>query len=90
MRRGLSPQAAVDDAVRRIIGKYPAYVGAVVAVDRIGRHGGACHGWNFNYAVRDGSSPGVQLFEVLPLQAQQPRTPVRHADQILKSTVNIE
>lgn len=81
MRLGLSPQAAVNDAVRRINRKYPAYVGAVVAVDRSGRHGGACHGWNFTYAVRDVSSPEVQLFEVLPLQAQQPRALVRYTDQ---------
>lgn len=70
MRRGLSPQAAAEDAVRRMVRKYPAYVGAVLAVDRHGRHAAACHGWTLTYAVRSAGMRAVQLFEVESLQLQ--------------------
>lgn len=70
MRRGLGPKVAAEDAVQRIVQKFPTYVGAVVAVDRDGNHGGACHGWNFTYAVHDTVIPHVQLFEVESLVAR--------------------
>lgn len=67
MRQGLTPQAAAEDAVKRIAHKFPMYVGAVIAVNRSGSHAGACHGWNFTYAVHDAVTPHVQLFEVTSL-----------------------
>ncbi len=72
MRRGLSPQAAAEDAVRRMVRKYPAYVGAVLAVDRHGRHAAACHGWTFTYAVRSAGMAAVRLFELRSLELQGP------------------
>lgn len=81
MRRGLGPHDAAESAVRRILSKYPDYVGAVVAMDRKGRHAGACHGWDFTYAVRDGGSPDVQLFNVTSLAVAAAETIVGTAGE---------
>lgn len=70
MRRGLSPKAAAEAAVHRMVRKYPAYVGAVLAVDRLGRHAAACHGWTFTYAVRSADMDAVRLYEVRSLRLQ--------------------
>lgn len=75
MRRGLSPQAAAEEAVRRIARRVPTYVGAVVAVSRDGRHGAAAHGWQFAYSVASAASGGrVETVAVEPLgmAASQP------------------
>lgn len=68
MRMGFSPKAAAEAAVRRMVQKYPAYVGAVLAVDRDGRHAAACHGWTFTYAVRSVNMDTVRLYEVQSLR----------------------
>jgi N4-(beta-N-acetylglucosaminyl)-L-asparaginase len=39
MRQGLSPSEAASDSIRRIIKKYPFFIGAVIAVDKLGNHG---------------------------------------------------
>lgn len=68
MRRGLSPQAAAEEAVRRIARRVPTYVGAVVAVSKDGRHGAAAHGWQFSYSVVSAASGGrVETVAVEPL-----------------------
>lgn len=68
MRRGLSPQAAAEEAVGRIARRVPGYVGAVVAVSRDGRHGAAAHGWQFMYSVVSPASGGqVETVAVEPL-----------------------
>lgn len=67
MRRGMKPQDAVEDAIKRMARRVPGYVGAVFAVDKEGSHGGACHGWDFQYAFRDGRSEAVEVVEVKPL-----------------------
>ncbi|KAL4859390.1 Protein strawberry notch 1 [Chlorella vulgaris] len=59
MRQGLSPTQAAEDAVRRIVRHVPDFVGALVAVSKDGRHGGAAHGWQFAYSVASGASGGV-------------------------------
>jgi N4-(beta-N-acetylglucosaminyl)-L-asparaginase len=68
MRHGLSPQAAAEAAVRRMVRKYPAYVGALLAVDRTGRHAAACHGWTFTYAVRSAGMTAAQVYTVDSLE----------------------
>lgn len=55
MRRGLSPQEAADDAVLRMVRKFPSISAGIVVVDNQGRHGGAGSGWTFTYAYRGGS-----------------------------------
>jgi N4-(beta-N-acetylglucosaminyl)-L-asparaginase len=68
MRRGMSPQRAAEDAVKRIIKHVPNYVGAVVAMDVKGRHGAASHGWEtFQYAYKSQGDSKVRVVNVVPL-----------------------
>ena len=64
LRRGLSPQAAAEDAVKRVLRYHPSYVGAVIAIDQSGRYAAAAAGWTFEFAVRDGSADEVQTYKV--------------------------
>ena len=68
MRHGLSPKAAAEAAVRRMVRRYPGYVGALLAVDRTGRHAAACHGWTFTYAVRSAGMNASQVYTVESLK----------------------
>jgi isoaspartyl peptidase/L-asparaginase-like protein (Ntn-hydrolase superfamily) len=45
MRQGLSPQDAANDAIRRIVRKYPKFQGALIATNTTGHFAIACHGW---------------------------------------------
>jgi N4-(beta-N-acetylglucosaminyl)-L-asparaginase len=54
------------DAISRISRKYPDFVGAVFAINKKGVHAGACHGWTFQYSVRNSSMPDVEVFTVAP------------------------
>jgi N4-(beta-N-acetylglucosaminyl)-L-asparaginase len=76
MRHGLSPQAAAEAAVRRMVRKYPSYVGALLAVDRHGRHAAACHGWTFTYAVRSANMSAARVYTVESLEDTLDDTPV--------------
>lgn len=67
MRMGLSPTAAAEDAIRRIAKRVPGYVGAVFALDMKGKHGAACHGWNFRYSYQSARSEGVRVVEIEPI-----------------------
>ncbi|XP_008778245.2 probable isoaspartyl peptidase/L-asparaginase 3 isoform X2 [Phoenix dactylifera] len=66
MRRGMEPKDAAADAIARIARKYPHFVGAVFALNKIGTHAGACHGWTFQYSVRNPSMDDVEIFTVVP------------------------
>jgi hypothetical protein len=68
MRHGLSPRAAAEAAVRRMVRKYRTYVGALLAVDRTGRHAAACHGWTFTYAVRSAGMNATRVYTVESLK----------------------
>lgn len=67
MRQGASPQAAAEDAVRRIVRYYPKYVGALFAIDKAGNHAGACHGWTFQYSIMNSSLSKPYVVTVHPL-----------------------
>jgi hypothetical protein len=80
MRRGMDPQAAAEEALRRILAKYPGYVGALFALSKDGSHGAAAHGWEatglttlngtvypFMYAYRDARSGKAQVVPVPPI-----------------------
>ena len=69
MRRGMHPMDAAEDAIKRITRHYPSYVGAVVAADIHGRHGAACNGWVFKYAMRTCDMDAAKVTEVQPLQS---------------------
>lgn len=64
LRRGYSPQAAAEDAVKRVLKYHPSYVGAVIAIDQFGRYAAAAAGWTFEFAVRDGTADEVQTYKV--------------------------
>ncbi|KAM0846084.1 hypothetical protein ACQ4PT_055910 [Festuca glaucescens] len=66
MRRGMEPRDAAMDAISRISRKYPNFVGAVFAINKKGVHAGACHGWTFQYSVRNSSMQDVEVFTVTP------------------------
>ncbi|CAA7393055.1 unnamed protein product [Spirodela intermedia] len=66
MRQGRDPEHAASNAMSRIARKYPNFVGAVFAVNNKGAHGGACHGWTFQYSVRAIGMHDVEVFTVKP------------------------
>lgn len=69
MRRGMTPKEAAEDAVARMIRKYPAAATGIVAVNNKGEHGGAASGWTFTYAYRGGTMNGTEVVTVPPLSA---------------------
>ena len=70
MRRGLSPKEAVDDAIGRIRARHPTFQGALLALDREGRHAGATNCMDFHYSVASvsisSSSSSLVLTLTLP------------------------
>ncbi|PAN39441.1 hypothetical protein PAHAL_7G243000 [Panicum hallii] len=66
MRQGMEPRDAAMDAISRIARKFPNFVGAVFAVNKKGVHAGACHGWTFQYSVRNSSMHDVEVITVYP------------------------
>jgi N4-(beta-N-acetylglucosaminyl)-L-asparaginase len=62
----MDPQDAAKDAISRIARKYPDFIGAVFAVNKEGVHAGACHGWTFQYSVRNSSMQDVEVITVYP------------------------
>ncbi|XP_072989060.1 probable isoaspartyl peptidase/L-asparaginase 3 isoform X1 [Typha latifolia] len=66
MRQGMEPKHAAANAISRIARKYPDFVGAVFALNRKGIHAGACHGWTFQYSIRNSSMVDVEVVTVVP------------------------
>lgn len=62
----MEPKLAAKDAITRITRKFPDFVGAIFAVDKNGVHAGACHGWIFQYSVRNPTMEDVQIYTVHP------------------------
>ncbi|KAI0102251.1 asparaginase [Nemania sp. FL0031] len=67
LRLGMTPQAAAEDAVRRMVRKYPAVQSGIVVVNSKGEHGGAGSGWTFTYAYRGGTMNETIVVSVPPL-----------------------
>lgn len=67
LRRGMSPKQAAEDAMRRIMAKYPAFQGGIVVLSKTGEHAGAAHGWNFSYSFQAAGMIGPQVVAVIPL-----------------------
>jgi len=71
LRRGMRPQEAAEDAIRRIlkkVGFHSGYTGAVVVVDTEGNFGSASFGWRFSYAYQNESTEGPVVVQVEPIQ----------------------
>lgn len=67
LRLGMSPQSAAEDAVRRMLRKYPDVQSGIVVVDNEGAHGGAGSGWTFTYAYRGGGMGETVVVSVPPI-----------------------
>lgn len=67
LRRGLGPQEAADDAVRRILAKYPDAKTGIVVVDSRGEHAAAASGWEFSYSYRGVGMERTEVVTVRPL-----------------------
>lgn len=67
LRLGLSPQAAAEDAVKRMLRKYPTVQAGIVVVNNKGDHGGAGSGWTFTYSYRGGTMNESVVVSVPPL-----------------------
>ena len=39
MRQGMDPGEATKDAIQRIVKMYPDFIGAIIAIDKLGNHG---------------------------------------------------
>lgn len=68
LRLGMSPTAAAEDAVRRMVRKYPAVSSGIVVISNEGEHGAAASGWTFTYAFRGGDMNATQVVTVPPVQ----------------------
>ncbi|XP_073387937.1 probable isoaspartyl peptidase/L-asparaginase 3 isoform X3 [Physcomitrium patens] len=66
MRQGMTPEEAAKDSIARIRRKFPAFIGAVFAMNKYGVHAGACHGWIFQYTVQDSAMADAVVFTVKP------------------------
>ncbi|KAH3708599.1 N(4)-(Beta-N-acetylglucosaminyl)-L-asparaginase-like [Dreissena polymorpha] len=65
MGEGLSPEAAARSAVDTIRRKYPTFSGAVVAANKQGAFGAACHRWtNFAITAISPSIVDVTVFNI--------------------------
>lgn len=70
LRRGMSPQEAAEDAVARMLRKYPKISSGVVVVNSNGEHGAAASGWTFTYAFRGDGMNATSVVTVPPLQLE--------------------
>lgn len=67
LRRGMTPQEAAEDAVSRMLRKYPEAATGIVVVNNKGEHGGAGSNWNFTYSFRGGGMSKTEVVAVPPL-----------------------
>lgn len=74
LRLGMDPAEAAEDAVGRIVRKYPEAMTGVIVVDSEGNHGGAASGWEFTYAFRGGDMSETEVVTVQPLEGTMART----------------
>ncbi|KAK3386374.1 nucleophile aminohydrolase [Sordaria brevicollis] len=72
LRRGMTPTEAAEDAVRRMVRKYPSVQSGIVVVDKNGNHGAAASGWTFTYAYRGGQMSETKVVTVPPLEGVMP------------------
>ncbi|KAK4112538.1 hypothetical protein N656DRAFT_779406 [Canariomyces notabilis] len=71
LRRGMSPTEAAEDAVRRMLRKYPKISSGIVVVNSKGEHGAAGSGWTFTYAYRGGRMNATEVVTVPPLLPEE-------------------
>jgi N4-(beta-N-acetylglucosaminyl)-L-asparaginase len=64
LRSGMTPTQAAEDAVRRMLRKYPRISSGVVVVNNKGEHGAAGSGWTFTYAFRGGTMNRTEVVSI--------------------------
>ncbi|KAL2163236.1 hypothetical protein VTH06DRAFT_5292 [Thermothelomyces fergusii] len=69
LRLGMTPTEAAEDAVRRMLRKFPDISSGVVVVNNKGEHGAAGSGWTFTYSFRGGKMDATEVVSVPPLAA---------------------
>ncbi|KAG6025796.1 hypothetical protein E4U40_002481 [Claviceps sp. LM458 group G5] len=67
MRRGLSPREAAEDAVRRMLARYPGVRAGLVVMNHRGEHAGAASNWPFSYSFRTASMNETGVVDVPPM-----------------------
>ncbi|KAK4038329.1 putative isoaspartyl peptidase/L-asparaginase 3 [Parachaetomium inaequale] len=67
LRLGMTPTEAAEDAMRRMLRKYPKISSGVVVVNNKGEHGAAGSGWTFTYAFRGGTMNATEVVSIPPL-----------------------
>jgi N4-(beta-N-acetylglucosaminyl)-L-asparaginase len=67
LRLGMSPKVAAEDAIARMLRKYPKVQSGIVVVNAKGEHGGAGSGWTFTYAYRGGRMNETAVVSVPPI-----------------------
>ncbi|KAL2136895.1 hypothetical protein VTI74DRAFT_621 [Chaetomium olivicolor] len=68
LRQGMTPTEAAEDAVMRMLRKFPGVSSGIVVVNHKGEHGGAGSGWTFTYAFRGGMMNETKVVSVPPLE----------------------
>ncbi|KAG8423381.1 hypothetical protein J3458_000282 [Metarhizium acridum] len=67
MRQGMSPAAAAEDAVRRMVKRFPNIQTGVVVMNNKGEHAGAASGWHFTYSFRGQGMEKTHVVQVDPI-----------------------
>ncbi|KID77804.1 N(4)-(Beta-N-acetylglucosaminyl)-L-asparaginase [Metarhizium brunneum] len=67
MRRGMSPAAAAEDAVRRMVKRFPDIQAGVVVLNNKGEHAAAASGWHFTYSFRGQGMNKTHVVQVDPI-----------------------
>jgi N4-(beta-N-acetylglucosaminyl)-L-asparaginase len=73
MRRGMTPTEAANDAIARMLKRYPKIRAGVVVVDKNGCHAGAASNWAFSYSFRGGDMTKSSVRQIAPLQGHRGR-----------------
>lgn len=71
LRRGMTPREAAEDAVWRMVRKFPGVLSGIVVVSKEGEHAGAGSGWTFSYSYRGGDMKRTEVVTVLPVNGNQ-------------------
>ena len=69
LRLGMSPEQAAEDAVRRMVRKFPQVSSGIVVVNNKGEHGAAASGWTFTYAFRGKGMNATEVVTVPPVSS---------------------
>ncbi|KAG9241035.1 hypothetical protein BJ878DRAFT_522762 [Calycina marina] len=75
LMRGMTPQEAANEAVRRIALKNKVFSGAIVCLSNTGVHAGACQGFRgFSYSVQSegATEEDVKIYQIQPLTPSPP------------------